>query len=144
MLIIEVVETQKASRAKKKSKGVTAKKSKGVTVKKLKRVITRAKKSIAGLAEDKNPRSFADPSTKFGFENILDYDTRPLISIPEIFEDLATRIHEHGRHSLRRFCQLFNKKPLKVLTLCSGTESPILAMQQIQKSKSFLISGIES
>jgi hypothetical protein len=147
LLIVEVVETQKAPRVQKKLNPATVRAKKSIAgsraPKKSKVVTVRAKTSIAGSAEDQNPRSFADPNTKFGFENILDYGARPLITIPEIFEDLTDQIRKEGENSLRRFCKTFSKKPLRVLTMCSGTESPILAMQQIQKSKSFLIPKVE-
>ncbi len=127
MLITEVGVTRKVPRAQKKPKQIT------ISV----------KRSIAKSAKDLNPRSFADPGTSFGFENILDYEARPLITMPEIFENLATRIYKHDILDLQRFCKTFGKKPLRVLTFCSGTESPILAMQQIQKSESCLMSKRE-
>ena len=119
MLIIETAETQETPRVPRRQ--VTA--------------TNKIKRSIARSAEDQNPRSFADPNSTFNFENILDYGAQPLFTTPEIFEDLATRIYAYRKGALQKFCQTFSKKPLKVLTFCSGTESPILAMQLVQKSK---------
>ncbi len=98
---------------------------------------SRAKKVKFSLDADHNPRSFArEPQPyKFSYENPLSFDGKPLFTIAEFFEDLSDKLKmEYGR-DLIKFCKLFREKPLNVVTFCSGTESPILAIGLVQKSK---------
>jgi hypothetical protein len=97
----------------------------------------RARKTKASVDDDHNPRSFArEPQPyKFSYENPLDFDSKPLKTISEFFVDLADQLKTKFGADLSKFCGKFNKKPLNVVTLCSGTEAPILAMGLVQKSK---------
>jgi hypothetical protein len=99
------------------------------------------KKYIPGLDEDNHPYTFAEQPTpyKFAYENVLDYESKPLTTIPEIFEDFTDQLYEKFIVPLGKFCSKFGEKPLNVLTFCSGTESPILAMNMVQKSKFILL-----
>lgn len=52
----------------------------------------------------------------------------PLSDIGDIFLDMANKAWSLG---LRQVIEQFDNRPLRVATLCSGTESPILAIQEI-------------
>ena len=58
-----------------------------------------------------------------------------MFTIAEFFEDLADKLKMEYGTDLIKFCKLFREKPLNVVTFCSGTESPILAIGLVQKSK---------
>jgi hypothetical protein len=91
-----------------------------------------------------NPRSFGDEGNNFNFQNSLSYDLPPLITTRAIFEALTKRIFRTSKANLGNFCQIFAQTPLKVLTFCSGTESPILGLQMVQKSKFSPLNLLES
>jgi site-specific DNA-cytosine methylase len=58
----------------------------------------------------------------------LDTSLAPLSSINDIFEDITTRALANGlREVLKKMT-----RPLRVATMCSGTESPLLALEMIQ------------
>ncbi len=97
----------------------------------------RTRKSRSQQDEDHNPRSFGrEPQPyKFSYENPLDFNSKPLSTIPEFFEDITDKIKTDFDTELRGFCNKFGKTPLNVVTFCSGTESPILAIGLVQKRK---------
>lgn len=53
----------------------------------------------------------------------------PISSIPAIFKDLITRIPE-----IKGVAEKIQGRKLRVATMCSGTESPLLALELIQSS----------
>lgn len=59
-------------------------------------------------------------------------DLAPIHSLEEIFQDLATKALRLG---FDRVLHRLGGRPLRVATVCSGTESPLLALEMIQKSK---------
>lgn len=56
-------------------------------------------------------------------------DLAPMNSIPAMFSDLVSRIPE-----IKDVAEHVNGRKLRVATMCSGTESPLLALELIQKS----------
>lgn len=98
---------------------------------------SRAKKVKFSLDADHNPRTFArEPQPyKFSYENPLDFNSKPLFTIAQFFEDLSDKLKMKYGTDLIKFCKLFREKPLNVVTFCSGTESPILAIGLVQKCK---------
>lgn len=56
-------------------------------------------------------------------------DLPPINEIPAIFEDLVSRIPE-----IKQVAEHVAGRKLRVATMCSGTESPLLALELIQKS----------
>jgi hypothetical protein len=56
----------------------------------------------------------------------------PMSTLEEIFEHLAQKAVELG---LEQVLLHLNGRPLRVATVCSGTESPLLALEMIQKGK---------
>ncbi|KAJ6110097.1 C-5 cytosine methyltransferase [Penicillium sp. IBT 16267x] len=54
----------------------------------------------------------------------------PMSNLEEIFTDLAQKAMGLG---LERVLQRLDGRPLRVATVCSGTESPLLALEMIQK-----------
>jgi hypothetical protein len=61
----------------------------------------------------------------------LDLTLPPMSSMPEIFDDLAKKAHANG------FGDVLNRlgsRPLRVATMCSGTESPLLALKMLSES----------
>ena len=61
----------------------------------------------------------------------LNLNLPPLSGIDEIFADLTSRAVDLG---LTKTLQHLQNRPLRVATMCSGTESPLLALQMIQDS----------
>lgn len=59
----------------------------------------------------------------------LDTGLPPLSSIDDIFKDITTKALDIG---LREILQQTNRQPLRVATMCSGTESPVLALDMVQ------------
>lgn len=56
-------------------------------------------------------------------------DLPPISDIPLIFDDLVSRIPE-----IKEVAEHVHGRKLRVATMCSGTESPLLALELIQKS----------
>lgn len=59
-------------------------------------------------------------------------DLAPLSTVEEWFADLSSNIKKLG---FKRFIDHLNGRALRVATMCSGTESPILALKMISDSK---------
>lgn len=64
--------------------------------------------------------------------NGLNTNLKPMNNIDEIFADLT--INALGR-GLGNFLEGFGTRKLKIATLCSGTESPVLAMMMVSDSE---------
>jgi len=64
----------------------------------------------------------------------------PLIKLEDIFQDITERAMKHG---FDQVVEALKGKVLKVGTLCSGTESPILALQLFQKGTSWIPSSVQ-
>lgn len=65
---------------------------------------------------------------KLARRNGLDRSRPPISSIYEIFDDMAaTAIELH-------LCEHIPSRKLRIFTMCSGTEAPLLAMQLMQRS----------
>ena len=56
-------------------------------------------------------------------------DLPPMSSIPKMFDDLVSRAGK-----LDRVVDRLNSRKLRVATMCSGTESPLLALRMITRS----------
>lgn len=56
-------------------------------------------------------------------------DLPPISDIPAIFDDLVSHIPE-----IKEVAERVEGRKLRVATMCSGTESPLLALELIQKS----------
>lgn len=67
----------------------------------------------------------------------------PMDTLEEIFRDIAAKAMSLG---FDKVLKRLGERPLRVATVCSGTESPILAMEMLQqgKSPSFLFSNSPS
>ncbi|KAF3480333.1 uncharacterized protein GIQ15_05680 [Arthroderma uncinatum] len=61
----------------------------------------------------------------------LDRSLPPISKIEDIFEDLTSRALQNG---LGSFLDHIGPRKLRVATMCSGTESPLLALEMIQDS----------
>lgn len=57
-------------------------------------------------------------------------DLPPIYSLEEIFEDLIARALRLG---FAKVLKQLGGRPLRVATVCSGTESPLLALEMVQK-----------
>lgn len=53
-------------------------------------------------------------------------------SLDDIYDDMTERAMDLGFDKVLRH---LGEKPLRVVTVCSGTESPLLALEMVQKSK---------
>lgn len=58
-----------------------------------------------------------------------DSNLPPLSNIPSIFTDLVSRVPD-----INKVIKLVSGRKLRVATMCSGTESPLLALELIQAS----------
>jgi hypothetical protein len=56
-------------------------------------------------------------------------DLRPISSIPAMFDDMVSRAPD-----LAKVVDRLNGRKLRVATMCSGTESPLLALRMITRS----------
>jgi hypothetical protein len=74
----------------------------------------------ASNASTKKPTKSAAPDAS---------DLPPISDIPFIFDDLVSRIPE-----IKEVAEHVHGRKLRVATMCSGTESPLLALELIQKS----------
>lgn len=70
-------------------------------------------------------------NTQSSERRALDLNLPPLSSIPEIFEDITRKALSLG---LREVIQHQPGRPLRVATMCSGTESPLLALSLVNRS----------
>jgi len=86
-------------------------------------LVARAKIEIPELR-----RGYSVPRDRY-----LASDLPPLHTLADIFADMASKALELGFASV-----LFRlgSRPLRVATMCSGTEAPLLALELIQTSKS--------
>lgn len=65
----------------------------------------------------------------FSPKNGLAGDLPPIHDLKQIFEQITLHaVHEHG---FREFLKALNGRQLRVATVCSGTESPILALEMV-------------
>ena len=62
----------------------------------------------------------------------LDTSLPPLYKLDEIYKDLADKALSLG---LLDLVKKLAGRPLRVATVCSGTESPLLALEMIEKGK---------
>jgi hypothetical protein len=62
----------------------------------------------------------------------IDYTRPPIHDLKEIFDAITNRALENG---LRSFLDHMGPRRLRVVTMCSGTESPILALEMIVNSR---------
>lgn len=62
----------------------------------------------------------------------IDYTRPPIYDLKEIFDVITNRALENG---LRSFLDHMGSRKLRVVTMCSGTESPILALEMVANSR---------
>lgn len=65
-----------------------------------------------------------------GPQKYLDESLPPMDSLEDIFQDLTDKALRLG---LADVLQRLGDRPLRVATVCSGTESPLLALEMITK-----------
>ena len=63
---------------------------------------------------------------------LLAHGLPPMSKLDDIYEDMTGRAMELG---FERVLGHLGERPLRVVTVCSGTESPLLALEMVQKSK---------
>lgn len=100
--------------------------------------VTQQQSAVGLVTDDQEPRARADeiPELRRGFPiprgRYLASDLPPLHTLTEIFADMASNALKMGfEHVLRRL----GSRPLRVATMCSGTEAPLLALELIQTGK---------
>lgn len=67
-----------------------------------------------------------------GPQKYLDESLPPMDSLDDIFQDLTDKAMRLG---LADVLQRLGDRPLRVATVCSGTESPLLALEMITKGR---------
>ncbi|KAH9824209.1 hypothetical protein DFH28DRAFT_1216462 [Melampsora americana] len=84
-------------------------------------------KDISVLPKTKSSK-IGGPSKKE--KEVIDETTlAPLTEIPDMFQDMV-----QNRPEFKKTVELLGGRPLRVATMCSGTESPLLALDLISKS----------
>lgn len=73
----------------------------------------------------------AEGSIGWGKHNHLDYESPPLSNIDEMFSSIADVALSHN---FVPACSPFATKGIRVFTMCSGTESPFISMNLLQKA----------
>lgn len=85
-----------------------------------------------GLSEDEAVQHQAENGAN------IDKNSRPLIDIKDIFHHMADQgSNLTDGHSLKDVVKSLRNRPINVATMCSGTESPIIALTLIRNGKSF-------
>lgn len=80
----------------------------------------------------KNKKDAPQYVDKYTYRVGIDMDLAPISKNSEIFADMTNNALKLG---LEKALNHLNGHVLKVATMCSGTESPILALQLFQESK---------
>lgn len=98
---------------------------------------TNQQQSVADLAKDDQvPEVEEIPELRRGYlvpeTRYLANDLSPLHRLEDIFADMAAKALQMGLSHV--LCRL-GKRPLRVATMCSGTEAPLLALDMISKGK---------
>ena len=101
-----------------KRKKSEADESSSETVKKAKRAQALTGKSAANAAGFKSREALSE-------------DLPPLHELPEIFAEIALKALNHGLSGALAYLK---GRPLRVATMCSGTESPILALKMMAEA----------
>ncbi|KAJ6069289.1 hypothetical protein N7499_011176, partial [Penicillium canescens] len=94
---------------------------------------TNQQQSVADLAkDDRDPEVEEIPELRRGYlvleTRYLANDMSPLHRLEDIFADMAAKALQIGLSDV--ICRL-GKRPLRVATMCSGTEAPLLALGMI-------------
>lgn len=74
----------------------------------------------------------------FSPRNGLAGDLPPIHDLSDIFKQIATDTAK--QNGFKELFTALNGRPLRVATVCSGTESPILALEMIAQRECFLLS----
>lgn len=72
-------------------------------------------------------RAYVDENARY-----LAMHLPPMHTLEEIFSDLVAKALSLG---FDKVLEHLGERPLRIATVCSGTESPILAMEMLQKGK---------
>lgn len=89
--------------------------------------------AVADAAIDSEIPELKRSQIPAGTAKYLDESLPPMDCLEDIFRDIATKAMHLGFADVLR--QLGNR-PLRVATVCSGTESPLLALEMIKKGMS--------
>jgi hypothetical protein len=97
--------------------------------------------ALGGPAEDDDNKVEAAQTAKYlntlVVHNGLDRSLPPIHSLPDIFEDIVFHgLHDSKRHQLQSFLNYVQGRELRVGTMCSGTECPVLALGLINDGQS--------
>jgi hypothetical protein len=88
--------------------------------------------------EDDQPRASARKQKKTGESTRagkgIDLSLPPLSNIQDCMVDMTAKATEFG---LCEALKILGDRPIRVATMCSGTESPLLALDEISKGQSF-------
>ena len=85
----------------------------------------RSSKIMSGNTNNTTPKLPGDPIANWSFPQGTNKDLRPIHEIEDIFEDMAIRARELG---LENALESLEGREIRVATMCSGTESPLLAL----------------
>jgi len=80
----------------------------------------------------KAPSSLVKMKDAWNFKNGINEGLPPITNIVEIFDDITKKAINLG---LGKAIQHLGSRKLKLATMCSGTESPVLALELVSESK---------
>lgn len=81
------------------------------------------------------PKAAVSWADTFKYARGVDDTLRPISTVRAAFEDLFDRAKEKGFNKYLRHLDRLGNRNLTVATMCSGTESPMLALDLLGQSK---------
>ena len=87
-----------------------------------------SKNTTSKSTKNAAPKPAKDPLRNYKYSKGPNEDLRPIHEIEDIFEDMATRARGLG---LSNVLKQLEGREIRVATMCSGTESPLLALELI-------------
>ena len=91
--------------------------------------------NLGDVGNNEEPATCQDPTNPEKPFLGLDQDLPPLCNINNIFEDLVGRAWNEPSLSLSDMQEYLGRRKLRIGTVCSGTESPILALDLLNDGK---------
>jgi len=117
------------------------KKIKTITAKKKKRKPAQGHKVATQSQVDKiikDTKQLQAKNLRFDHTKAFNGDVEPISEPQEMFDDMVRRANESAaikdKEGVTKFLNHVGDRPIRVATMCSGTESPVLALKMIAKA----------
>ncbi|KAL3928104.1 MAG: hypothetical protein SGARI_005134 [Bacillariaceae sp.] len=95
------------------------------------------KRKASSSVPDSSPAAVASSDVKYQHMKTpyTDGDSLPVITEPQqMFDHMVSRIVKNKDQRFFDMVKISQNRPLRVATMCSGTESPLLALDMLQKA----------